>query len=203
MPNSRASDTERDATEQPPDGSAAPRDAGGEQPEGAATPSQPGEEQPEGAAAEAPVPDLSAELAQAEDRYKRALADLDNYRKRSARDLQRRVDDSTDGLLRDWLEALDSVERALRMQTQEPSMFEGLRAVLAQMEAILERQGVQRIGAAGERFDPERHEAVGVRHAAELPDRTVVEVPRSGFARGDRVLRPAQVIVSDARGRND
>jgi molecular chaperone GrpE len=80
---------------------------------------------------------------------------------------------------------------------------EGLRAVLEQMEAILARQGVERIGAAGERFDPERHEAVGVQPTTELPDRTVVEVARSGFARGDRVLRPAQVIVSDARERND
>jgi molecular chaperone GrpE len=168
---------------------------------------------PEGAAA--PPPDLSAELAQAEDRYKRALADLDNYRKRSARDLQRRIDESTDVLLRDWLEALDSVERALRMEPEtlrmepetlrmepESPLFEGLRAVLAQMDAILERQGVQRIGAAGERFDPERHEAVGVRQTTALPDRTVVEVARSGFARDDRVLRPAQVIVSDARERN-
>jgi molecular chaperone GrpE len=206
MPNSRASDTERDATGQPAEGSAVTGEAGARPPEGAA----------------APPPDLSAELAQAEDRYKRALADLDNYRKRSARDLQRRIDESTDVLLRDWLEALDSVERALRMEPEtlrmepetprmepetlrmepESPLFEGLRAVLAQMDAILERQGVQRIGAAGERFDPERHEAVGVRQTTELPDRTVVEVVRSGFARGDRVLRPAQVIVSDARERN-
>jgi molecular chaperone GrpE len=199
MPNSRASDTERDATGQPAEGSAVTGEAGARPPEGAA----------------APPPDLSAELAQAEDRYKRALADLDNYRKRSARDLQRRIDESTDVLLRDWLEALDSVERALRMEPEtlrmepetlrmepESPLFEGLRAVLAQMDAILERQGVQRIGAAGERFDPERHEAVGVRQTTALPDRTVVEVARSGFARGDRVLRPAQVIVSDARERN-
>jgi molecular chaperone GrpE len=199
MPNSRASDTERDAAGKPAEGSAVAGEASGRPPEGTA----------------APPPDLSAELAAAEDRYKRALADLDNYRKRSARDLQRRIDESTDGLLRDWLDALDSVERALRMEPEtlrmepenlrmepENPLFEGLRAVLAQMDAILERQGVQRIGAAGERFDPERHDAVGVRQTTELPDRTVVEVVRSGFARGDRVLRPAQVIVSDARERN-
>jgi molecular chaperone GrpE len=195
MPNSRASDTERDAPQQESGSSATPHEVSGEQPEGAAAPT--------------PEPDLSVELAQAEDqlaqaedRYKRAVADLENYRKRTARDLQRRIDESTDALIRDWLEALDSVERALRMQPQDPFLFEGLRAVLSQMEAILERQGVQRTGTAGERFDPERHEAVGVRQTRQLPDRTVVEVARSGFARGDRVLRPAQVIVSDARERN-
>lgn len=197
MPNSRASDTERDATQRPADRSA------GQGEDRSGTAGEAAGEQLGGAATEVPTPDLSAELARAEDRYKRALADLDNYRKRSARDLQRRVDESTDALLLDWLEALDSVERALRMHPQDPFLFEGLRAVLAQMEAILERQGVQRVGTAGERFDPERHEAIGVRHTTELPDRTVLEVARSGFARGDRVLRPAQVIVSDARERND
>ncbi|MCW3066733.1 MAG: GrpE protein [Solirubrobacterales bacterium] len=136
-----------------------------------------------------------AELARMEDRYKRALADLDNYRKRSAREVDRRVAESRDALLLDWFQAIDSVERALQMQPENP-LFEGLRAVLEQMEAILDRQGVQRIGATGERFDPERHEAIGVKETDEVPDRTVVEVARSGYAVGDRVLRPAQVVVS-------
>jgi molecular chaperone GrpE len=141
--------------------------------------------------------DLEAELARMEDRYKRALADLDNYRKRSTRDTERRIAESREAQLREWLEAVDSVERALLMELDNP-VFEGLRGVLEQMEAILARQGVERIGAAGEHFDPEQHEAVGVRYTDEAPDRTVVDVARSGFALGDRVLRPAEVIVSRA-----
>ena len=139
--------------------------------------------------------ELQDEIARLEDRYKRALADLDNYRKRSARDLERRLHEGRDALLREWLEAVDSVERALRMDSGGP-LAEGMRAVLEQMESILARNGVRRIGAAGERFDPERHEAVAVRETDEVPDRTVVEVARSGFAVGDRVLRPAHVVVS-------
>jgi molecular chaperone GrpE len=139
--------------------------------------------------------ELRGEVARLEDRYKRALADLDNYRKRSARELDWRVQEARDALLREWLEAVDSVERALRMDAGTP-LAEGMRAVLEQMESILARHGVQRIGEAGERFDPERHEAVGVRVTDEVPDHTVLEVARSGFAAGDRVLRPAQVIVS-------
>jgi molecular chaperone GrpE len=141
--------------------------------------------------------DLAAELAQMEDRYKRALADLDNYRKRSVRETERRIAESREAQLRDWLEAVDSVERALLMELDNP-VFAGLRGVLDQMEAILAREGVQRIGAEGEHFDPQRHEAVGVRYTDEAPDRTVVDVARSGFALGDRVLRPAEVIVSRA-----
>lgn len=135
---------------------------------------------------------LRAELERMEDRYKRALADLENYRKRSARETERRVAEAQEDMLRDWLEALDSVERALRMTPED----EGLRAVLTQMEAILQRQGVTRLGAAGEPFNPEHHDAIATRSANGVPDRTIVEVARSGFALGDRVLRPAQVVVS-------
>jgi molecular chaperone GrpE len=141
--------------------------------------------------------ELEQELAQMEDRWKRALADLDNYRKRTARDTERRVEESREAQLREWLEVVDSLERALFMQPDDP-VVEGLRAVLEQMEAVLARQGVRRMGAAGEQFDPERHEAVGVRPTTELPDRTVAEVARSGFMLGDRVLRPAEVVVARA-----
>jgi molecular chaperone GrpE len=142
--------------------------------------------------------DLEQRNAELEDRYKRALADLDNYRKRSVREIEQRVLESRERQAREWLEAIDSVERALRMEgvDAENPLALGLRHVLEQMESILERQGIERIGEAGERFDPERHEAVGVRQTDELPDQTVVEVARSGFAMGDRVLRPAQVIVA-------
>jgi molecular chaperone GrpE len=141
--------------------------------------------------------ELSAELARSEDRYKRALADLDNYRKRTAREIDRRVAEARESALRDWLEAVDSVERALRMQSDGPC-GDGLRAVLDQMDAVLARQGAQRIGAAGEEFDPERHEAVAIRGAADVPDRTVLAVERTGLALGDRVIRPAQVVVARA-----
>jgi molecular chaperone GrpE len=141
---------------------------------------------------------LREENERLEDRYKRALADLDNYRKRAARDLERRIDESREGVIRDWLDVVDSIDRALRIEPENP-VAEGLRQVLEQMEAILARQGVQRTGRSGERFDPERHEAVGVHQTDEVPDQTIVDVARSGYTIGDRVMRPAEVIVA----RND
>jgi molecular chaperone GrpE len=171
MPSSRVSDEQHSDQQQQP----AAEEGGGQQPQR----------------------DLEAELAQTEDRYKRALADLDNYRKRTARETDRRVTDATEGVLREWLEAVDSVERAMWMHREDP-LYEGLRAVLEQMESILARQGVQRLGATGEPFDPEAHEAVGVRETGDAPDRSIVDVARSGYGRGGHVLRPAQVIVSRA-----
>ncbi len=141
--------------------------------------------------------DLHAELAQMEDRFKRALADLDNYRKRSARELERLVNERGDAALREWLEVVDGVERALRQKPENP-LYDGLLAVLQQMDSVLERQGVRRVGEVGERFDPTRHEVVEVRPGDEASDGTVVDVLRSGYARGDRVLRPAEVAVARA-----
>ena len=165
-------------------------------------PSSHASEQRQDRASEPTERDLHAELEQMEDRFKRALADLDNYRKRSARELQRLVTERSDAVLRDWLEVVDGVERALQ-QTADTPLYDGLRAVLDHMDAVLERHGVRRIGERGEPFDPNRHEAVDVRETDEAPDRTVIEVLRSGYARGESVLRPAQVVVARAPQRRE
>jgi molecular chaperone GrpE len=172
MPSSRASEAAQERTDAPP---------GHEQEH----PAQGGHE----AAA------LREELAEVQERYKRALADLDNYRKRAAREVERRRIELRDQLMREWLDVIDSIERALRVESEGP-LAQGLLAVLEQIDTILARHGVQRIGVVGERFDPERHEAVGVRETDEVEDQTIVEVARSGFAIGDDVLRPAQVVVA-------
>jgi molecular chaperone GrpE len=141
--------------------------------------------------------DLSAELGALENRYRRALADLDNFRKRAAREVERQVSDSRRAVLLDWLDVVDSVERALRMEDGGPCAA-GLQAVLEQADAVLARQGAVRVGRAGEEFDPERHEAIAAQPSNTEPDRTILAVERSGFALGDRVIRPARVVVARA-----
>jgi molecular chaperone GrpE len=134
----------------------------------------------EPAGAEAESEELVERLASAEDRYRRALADLDNLRKRTAREIERRVEESRESLLGEWLEALDSVERALSM-TPEGPVQEGLRSVLDQMDAILTRQGVHRIGRPGEPFDPTHHDAGrSTRSPRAKPERTTSTTVRSG-----------------------
>jgi molecular chaperone GrpE len=146
----------------------------------------------EATAEAAEVAALRDELARAQDRHRRALADLDNYRKRMEREGDRRAAEARQALLRDWLEAVDSVERALRLEPGDP----GLIAVLEQMDAILARYGIARLDVVGARFDPEQHEAIAVRPAVDVPDQTVLEVARSGFGLDDgATLRPAQVVV--------
>jgi molecular chaperone GrpE len=139
--------------------------------------------------------ELAAELERIEDRYKRALADLDNYRKRVARDVETTVTAAQDAIIGDWLDVVDSLERAFHLEANGPCR-EGLGAVLEQVNSVFAREGVHRIGAPGERFDPERHAAVAVQESAEAPDQTILAVQRSGFAVADRMIRPAQVVVA-------
>ncbi|MGZ4690992.1 MAG: nucleotide exchange factor GrpE [Acidimicrobiia bacterium] len=136
---------------------------------------------------------LRADLARSQDRHRRALADLDNYRKRVERDGEQRAKSARNTVLIDWLDAFDSVERALWLEPGE----DGLLAVLGQMEGILARHGVRRMDALGAAFDPQRHEAIAAQPSTDVPARTVLDVARSGFEFADgTVLRPAQVVVS-------
>jgi molecular chaperone GrpE len=153
-------------------------------------PRDPGELSEEELRAE--VEQTRARLDETEDHYLRARADLDNYRKRSERDVDRRVREQSDALLRGWLEVVDTVERALALERDDP----GLRAVLEQMESLLTRHGVRRFGELGDTFDPERHEAIAVVAEPGRPAGTIADVARSGYSVGDRVLRPAQVAVA-------
>ena len=146
---------------------------------------------------------VRTDLADAEGRYVRARADLENYRKRAERELERRVREQGDALLRDWLEVVDSVDRALALETDGAESTAGLRAFLDQIEAILARHGVRRIGEVGDMFDPELHEAVAVVPGTTRSAGTIADVSRSGYAVGDRVVRPAQVAVARAAGDGD
>jgi molecular chaperone GrpE len=145
---------------------------------------------------------LRGELADMEDRFKRARADLENYRKRTYREMERRLAERHEALLREWLEVADSVERAAAAGGDSP-LAAGLAALRDQIDALLQRQGVTRFGEPGERFDPERHEAVAARPSDEYPDGTILEVVRAGYERGDHVLRPARVVVARSTGTGD
>src|SRR5262245_13761038 len=154
-----------------------------------------------GAGGEAP-PELQTRLAEAEDRRLRALAELDNERKRFARDLERERTEARARALADWLEVVDSTERALAAFGERGGdpVMEGLVALAGQMEDVLRRQGVERVGIPGEPFDPRRHEAVGTMPADGVPPGSVAAVLRPGYAQDGRLVRPAQVVVAHGAG---
>lgn len=148
-----------------------------------------------------PAEDVTATIAELEDKWRRALADLDNYRKRVGREVERQRSDERARTSAAWLPVLDDLERALEHADAEPgAVIEGVRAVLEQARQIVSRLGYPYRDDTGQPFDPARHEAVGVDPASDAPDGTIVGVVRSGYGEGESQLRPAQVVVAKRSG---
>jgi molecular chaperone GrpE len=142
-------------------------------------------------------PDSDKELAKLEDRWRRAVADLDNLRKRSARELDRARATERSRVAGAWLPIVDNLELAIRHAgDQSDAVLEGVRNVLGQALQVFEQLGYPRDAEAGIPFDPERHEVVGVVDQPDSAPGTVVEVLRPGYGEGSRQLRPAAVVVS-------
>jgi molecular chaperone GrpE len=143
--------------------------------------------------------DAAARIAELEDQRLRALADLENLRKKCASQVSQVRADTQAQVAEQWLPVVDNLERALAHAQADPrSIIEGITAVRDQAMGVLTQLGFPRREDLGETFDPARHEAVASRDASGAPDGSVVEVVRPGYGEGDRQLRPAQVIVAKA-----
>jgi molecular chaperone GrpE len=143
------------------------------------------------------IADLRAKVAELEDRWGRAAADLDNLRKREARDTRRAADDERARVTGQWLPVVDNLELALEHAEADPAaILPGVKAVLSLAVDLLARLGYPRRDDVGVSFDPAHHEAVGVVPNADVPEGTVVHVVRPGYGDDERQLRPASVVVA-------
>jgi molecular chaperone GrpE len=145
-----------------------------------------------------PVAALAAERDEAIDRWKRTAADFDNFRKRVVREREETVAFANERLISDLLPILDDLERALvaAAEHEEARLEEGVRLVHRSLAGLLERQGVQPIDTDG-RFDPHVHEAL-LSQPSEAEEGSVLDVIQKGYRLGDRVVRPARVVVAAA-----
>lgn len=148
----------------------------------------------------AEVERLQAALAEAEDKYLRAVAELHNYKRRSQREQAQRMQYANQELLAQVLPIMDNLQRALAHQAHAGSeeFARGVELVVRQFHDILASFGVQPVPAQGQPFDPQIHEAVAQVETTEVPEGTVVEVDTPGYCLHDRCLRPAKVVVAKA-----
>ncbi|MDB4957244.1 MAG: grpE 1, partial [Myxococcales bacterium] len=132
----------------------------------------------------------------------RALRDLEAAQARVERDAQRVFDETRTKLVQDLLPVLDNVDRSIRAGVENgdaPAVVEGVRLVRAQLEALLVSYGVERVEAKGRLFDPKLHDAIHVAPVRSRADHgLVIEQIEPGFRFGDRLLRPAKVVVGRA-----
>jgi molecular chaperone GrpE len=166
-------------------------------PSGSGDTSSAGTTPPEGTGAGGTIADQAAQIAELEDAHLRALADLDNMRKRCAAQVRRAEEEARASVARQWLPVIDSLDLALAHATADPAaIVDGVEAVREQALGVLARLGFPRRDDRGARFDPTRHEAVATRPDPGTEADTVAEVVRPGYGEGDHQLRPAQVVVA-------
>jgi len=139
---------------------------------------------------------LAAERDEALDGWKRTAADFDNFRKRALREREEYVRFANERLVAELLPVLDDLERALQAaaEHEESRLEEGVELVHRELAALLARHGVKEIETSG-KFDPHVHEAL-LAEPSEADEGSVLDVVQKGYTLGERVVRPARVVVA-------
>jgi molecular chaperone GrpE len=170
-----------------------------ERDESTAASDEPREQSLEQALAEEGKPDLAAELASANDRMLRLQAEMQNLRNRTAREIADERRYAALPILRELLPVVDNIDRAIEAAEkagEAENLLAGFRLVRQQLATILAQHQCEPIEADGEPFDPNFHEAIQQQPSADVPAGHVLMVVQEGYKLHDRVVRPAQVIVS-------
>jgi molecular chaperone GrpE len=146
---------------------------------------------------------LEAEKAELKDRMLRIAAEFDNYKKRMRKEMGEHEVKARESVLREFLEIADNLERAVASwkegeQKDAKSIQDGVDLVLRLFKSKLERHSVTAIEAKGQPFDPRVHDAISQAPSAEVPPGTVLHELQKGYRVGDRLLRPAMVVVAKA-----
>jgi len=133
------------------------------------------------------------------ERYLRALADLDNFKKRMMREKEEYMKYANETLIKALLSVLDNFERAIdasKISNEFQAFHKGVEMIYGQLKEILEAEGLRQFSSLGEPFDPEKHEAVVALESNDHPPNTVVDEMEKGYTLKERVIRPAKVAVS-------
>lgn len=146
------------------------------------------------------------ELATLKDQALRALAEAENTRRRSERELADMSKYAVTGFARDLVGVLENLQRALdsipeALMAEQPAvqnLYTGVEMTLKELVSVFSRQGIQRIDPLGEKFDHNLHQAVAQIESADAPVGTVVQVLQAGYTIHDRLLRPAMVGVASS-----
>ena len=146
-----------------------------------------------------PIEKLTAERDKLKDQLLRTAADFDNYRKRSRKDVEAALRRGKEDVLRDLLPVFDNLERALDASGEAvdvAAVHDGVRMVLKLFEDTAQRMGLEKIAAIGERFDPTVHDAFQQQETDEHEPGTIVMEYQSGYRLGEKLIRPAMVVVA-------
>ncbi len=149
------------------------------------------------------VKELEKQLAEAQsqaaeykDGWQRSVADFQNFRRRLEAEKAETYQSAVGNIVRRYLPILDDLERALAARPADLAWAEGIELIYRKWQSILEAEGVKRIEAEGQPFDPNFHEAISQEPSEDHESGGVIAVVRNGYMLGERVIRPAQVRVA-------
>lgn len=142
------------------------------------------------------VEEAETKLAESVEGWQRAAAEFQNYKKRLERDKELMYVSMKGDIIRKVLPALDDLERALQNRPAEDAWANGIELIARKLQNILESEGVKRIEAEGEEFNPHFHEAISHEPNEEVESGHVISVVQNGYMFGERVIRPALVRVA-------
>lgn len=142
---------------------------------------------------------LRKALAEQRDANLRLAADFENYKRRSRQEVEARALGQKESFIRDLLPVIDNLERALASGASSGSLpfHQGVEMTLQQLRLLLRQHGFETEDSVGRPFDPRHHEAISRRHDPAHPDHAILEVFQRGYRRGEKVFRPAKVVVND------
>ena len=146
------------------------------------------------------IAQLEQQAADNLDKYQRCLAEFDNFRKRTVKEKASMYDDGVRSTVEKLLMVIDNLERAVMVQEgkvdENDAFFKGVKMTLTQFQDVLRGIGVEEIKAVGEKFDPQWHDAVAYENNDEAAEGVIIKQWNCGYKLGDKLLRPARVIVS-------
>ncbi|MAV90865.1 MAG: nucleotide exchange factor GrpE [Bdellovibrionaceae bacterium] len=145
------------------------------------------------------TPDFEEQLKQAKQDYLYLAADFENYKKNAIKERSELVKFGNERVLRDLLEVMDNMERALIAHTGEEtkeSLASGVEMIVSEMRGLLQKFGVKEVNCEGKAFDPNMHEALSSEPTDKVPNGHITQVFKKAYTYNDRLLRPAQVVVA-------
>ena len=140
--------------------------------------------------------EAQAQAAEYKDGWQRAVADFQNYRRRVDSEKAETYQLAVGSIIKRYLPVLDDMERAIDSRPADLAWANGVELICRKLQSILEAEGLKRIEAEGQKFDPNFHEAISQEPAEGVESGTVLGVIRNGYMLGERVVRPAMVRVA-------
>ena len=139
----------------------------------------------------------NSELEEMTDRYKRILAEFENYKKRSQKERENLYNMITGDVISSIFPVMDNLEKASETKTEDTSYQEGVKLVVKQFSDVLKKFGVEEIETVGKRFDPQLHDAVSHVEDTNKGEQEIVGEYRKGYKIGNKVIRHSMVIVAN------